>query len=887
MARLPIPGSDDGSWGDILNAYLLQSLTADGSIRTGVVGSPQLADGAVSTPKLADTAVTSAKLAPSAVTSSHLSTGSVTNSAITDGAIAQSKIANLSGDLAGKASTTHTHSIADTTNLQTTLDSKADSVHTHTVSQLSDATTAGRTLITAADATAQRTALGLGSAATLTVGTTAGTVAAGDDSRLTGALQASGLDVATAGLVGNGGSATMSSLSSTFARAVNLSSVATPDGACDVNTATIAAASSTLTLSGWATRFAADHVGKPISIEGAGAPTTTTLSAGISNGAQFTTISVAALGAAVPAGNLTIAEGGNSLTVFHGPAAAGATSIKTVRTASNAAYTTAASVTIAQPLHTTVSTCVSSTQVTLAAAAATSVSGVGFVVGTDNTSAIQAAINAAGRTPIIVDGYFITGPLTIPPNTTLIGNAPDGLYPINYAARASGLGLKPGANGSVIASGAGAQFVTIKNLRVDGNGWAQTVAAPAIEAPDFNTSREIHWVIDSVFVGWASGDGIHIGNNTRGTQVVNTYVYRCAGNGIRVDGTDNVIDRCFTGANVENGVRGAGPANTVLGLNTWGNLSGVYVGGTNSWQISTSYVDANRYAGIHIPDSLSVAITGNRFTPNAAAGTGAASNIMLTGTTADVLIGDNLHYSPTPGGWGYLPLYAVDAGSGTSWIDGGGNHVGDRAVSVSGAGGSGTRAYTATVQASLDAKADAAIVEAELLTSGQETFPRYLAAGNTVSTTGILYLAFFTARKSETVSKILTTISNVAASATPTLCRVGLYTVAGNGDLTLVASSTNDTALWTGSTFAEHEKTLSASYAVVKGSRYAIGRLCVTAGTAPNFASATTNVPSSTVARSPRSAGQVNGQSDLPSSITAATLAGNGAGTRFWGAIIP
>lgn len=44
--------------------------------------------------------------------------------------------------------------------------SYAAGVHTHTAAQIADATTAGRALVTAADAAAQRTALGLGSAAT-------------------------------------------------------------------------------------------------------------------------------------------------------------------------------------------------------------------------------------------------------------------------------------------------------------------------------------------------------------------------------------------------------------------------------------------------------------------------------------------------------------------------------------------------------------------------------------------------------------------------------------------------------------------------------------------------------------------------------------------------
>lgn len=65
-------------------------------------------------------------------------------------------------------------------------------------------TAAGRALVDDADATAQRTTLGLGGAATLNVGTTTGTVAAGDDSRIVGAVQTSRTISTTAPLSGGG-----------------------------------------------------------------------------------------------------------------------------------------------------------------------------------------------------------------------------------------------------------------------------------------------------------------------------------------------------------------------------------------------------------------------------------------------------------------------------------------------------------------------------------------------------------------------------------------------------------------------------------------------------------------------------------------------------------
>ena len=39
MPRQPVPGSDDGTWGDILNDYLSQSINTDGTLKSAAVGS--------------------------------------------------------------------------------------------------------------------------------------------------------------------------------------------------------------------------------------------------------------------------------------------------------------------------------------------------------------------------------------------------------------------------------------------------------------------------------------------------------------------------------------------------------------------------------------------------------------------------------------------------------------------------------------------------------------------------------------------------------------------------------------------------------------------------------------------------------------------------------
>lgn len=62
MARLPVPGSDDGTWGEVLNEFLDVSLNSDGTIKANAVSSSSLQDNSVSGAKLQADSVTESKL---------------------------------------------------------------------------------------------------------------------------------------------------------------------------------------------------------------------------------------------------------------------------------------------------------------------------------------------------------------------------------------------------------------------------------------------------------------------------------------------------------------------------------------------------------------------------------------------------------------------------------------------------------------------------------------------------------------------------------------------------------------------------------------------------------------------------------------------------------
>ena len=167
-------------------------------------------------------------------------------------------------------------------------------------------------------------------------------------------------------------------------------------------------------------------------------------------------------------------------------------------------------------------------------------------------------------------------------------------------------------------------------------------------------------------------------------------------------------------------------------------------------------------------------------------------------------------------------------------------------------------------------------------TSGEEIVMRLLAQGAPQPGTGQLILTYFTARRNETINNVNTITLGTAATGT-TLARVGIYSVATSGDLTLVASTANDTTMW-GTAYSGNTKALSAPWSKVAGQRYAFGTLFV-GTTGPKFAGVLA-VNGASLGKAPRLAGSVASQADLPSTITNATIS-NAQGTVIYGEVLP
>lgn len=173
MTRLPIPGADADTWGSILNDYLQVAHDADGALKPDAVTPAAIQDDSVSGTKLQDNSITSNKLDVSGGVDGQVLTkdsGAASGLAWTtaagsapDATPTTKGLVQLAGDLSGTAAAPTVPALANKASTATTI-------------------TAGTGLTGGGDLSANRTL-------SVNFGTTAGTVAQGNDVRIAGAEQ--------------------------------------------------------------------------------------------------------------------------------------------------------------------------------------------------------------------------------------------------------------------------------------------------------------------------------------------------------------------------------------------------------------------------------------------------------------------------------------------------------------------------------------------------------------------------------------------------------------------------------------------------------------------------------------------------------------------------
>lgn len=250
--------------------------------------------------------------------------------------------------------------------------------------------------------------------------------------------------------------------------------------------------------------------------------------------------------------------------------------------------------------------------------------------------------------------------------------------------------------------------------------------------------------------------------------------------------------------------------------------------------------------------------------------------VQILGTTPGIVGGasGNANLNLQSRGTGKVQINGVEAATISSNITGTAANV-TATVSVTNGGtgattltglvkGSGTSALTAAT-AGTDYADPAIDVYADALTTGESTIlRRQVSASNVSSSSGLCRWTYFTARKSETITQVRVPTGSTAAAGA-TICRIGIYTIDGSGNLTLAASTANDTALWAAAGTA-YTKSLSASFSKVRGTRYAVGLIFV-GTTAPTFCGINSGMLVSESGLAPRLAAYTGSLSDLPSSM--------------------
>lgn len=235
---------------------------------------------------------------------------------------------------------------------------------------------------------------------------------------------------------------------------------------------------------------------------------------------------------------------------------------------------------------------------------------------TDDTAAVQAAIDAGGVTFFPAGTYLITG-LQARLGMTLEGPARSGYIP-SSSGQAATLKLADGTNDDLLNGADQISNVTIRSLNFDGNKAANT--SGNIINLESGSAQDTAWHIVDCFLDNSANDGISIGSGRQAVKVSRTWIMRSDNNGITANGADGGYESVLIGLSGANGIYIGAWVQHLTGCDIWSSgANGILNDNAHMVSVTNCGIDRHQQSGVVVQTGGSVSIMGCLFHSNSQA----------------------------------------------------------------------------------------------------------------------------------------------------------------------------------------------------------------------------------------------------------------------------
>lgn len=476
---------------------------------------------------------------------------------------------------------------------------------------------------------------------------------------------------------------------------------------------------------------------------------------------------------------------------------------------------------------------------------------------TDDTAAIQAAINASTLVYLPPGYTFAAADLTPRAGTVIVGGGAAGF---SYTAPApdamvATLKLKDGANTNLITGADGITQVQLRNLKLDGN--KTNNSSGDLIHLDAATAHDTAWHIVDCTLDNSPHDGIYIGSGRQAVKVNRTWIMRSANNGITSNGADAGYDTVLIGLSGANAIYIGGWVQHLSNCDIWSSgANGIVCDNVSMVSLTNCGIDRHQQAGLVVQGGGTVNTSGCVFHSNSQAGNGSHPHISVTAGQL-TMTGSQFGYDSLANN----PDYAIKCTGGT--------------VSERGSIASSGAYVTGFINDPTKLVPDSPVWQPSDMGLISWTHDPMAAAGSAASASGTIYFMKVAVRRRTAITNVLVTVTGAGSGLTAGQNLVGLYNAAG----TKLAESADQSTAFT--TTGPKTIPLATPQMVAPGHYYVA---VMSNGTTPASLMYTTaqNAAALNLGGSLRFL-NITGQTSLPASFTPGS-AGTGTNAR-WAAI--